>query len=233
MNLRKLLIAGGIATGLVLTATPAHATGPNVKKYDVCDYTGTNSDGSPKFVVRTDLTWAQASQYQGANDIIFDDSNDNIGSGDSSSFRCFVVYGTQGPAGPKGDKGDAGETGAMGPQGPEGPAGPAGEQGPVGDTGPAGQDGTPGLNGADGFDGTDGVDGADADESILTELNNRLFILEHAVPDTEVAGEVVEQPVDAPTGELPRTGSNGTWTLLIIAAGLFAGGSVLRFAVKR
>ncbi len=159
-----------------------------------------------------------------------------------------------GPEGPKGDKGDTGEKGdrgfrgfrgktglpgLAGPTGPAGEVGPAGPEGPTGPAGPAGKDGASGSDGAsgrDGVDGRNGTDGMSADQSeianlraVVTELNNRLFILEHT--DAPVAApEAPATPVV--TGELPRTG-NSTAAVLGIAGSLFFLGAAFRFLARR
>lgn len=137
------------------------------------------------------------------------------------SFYPNAEYPCYGPTGPAGKDGVDGQPGAVGPQGPEGPAGPAGPQGPGGAGGLAGQDGASGLN------------GDDADNSLVTELNNRLFILEHAEPDTQVAGETVTKPEApaAPISELPKTGS-GTTPLVFLSLVLVAAGGLL-FGLRR
>ncbi|MGH9040574.1 MAG: hypothetical protein ACRDZ3_10110, partial [Acidimicrobiia bacterium] len=97
--MKKVLPA--IALTLVgVTSLAGVAGAANGNGYDVCDYTGNASDGSPNFTVHTNLTWLQASVYNGPNDIIFVHNTDTVDSGDSQSFRCFLVFGTQGPAGP-------------------------------------------------------------------------------------------------------------------------------------
>lgn len=117
-----------------------------------------------------------------------------------------------------------------------------GEDGTDGTDGTDGSNGTDGLNGVDGKDGRDGVNGSngkDADvrrveqlERIVTELNNRLFLLEHAVPApvTSVTPPATV-PVSQPVGELPHTGSNATMILLGLGLGaLVLGGAARRFA---
>lgn len=129
---------------------------------------------------------------------------------------------------------------------PEGAFYPNAEFPCYGPQGPAGADGKDGKDGTDGVDGEDGVTSHTSDvatvtadtteiHELISELNNRLFIVEHAADatDTEVLGEQIEQPAAPPAGELPRTGTNWTWTLLIGGAGMFAFGSILRFAMKR
>jgi LPXTG-motif cell wall-anchored protein len=142
------------------------------------------------------------------------------------------------------------------------------EQYCVGAAGAPGVQGEPGAAGV-GVAGPAGSSGDTAQlHALITELNNRLFILENTDVDyswvtcalfgdwsfapptqlahldgdndgtaceaesTEVLGEQIDQPA-APTGELPHTGSNTTWTLLFLGAALFATGSVLRYAFKR
>ena len=112
------------------------------------------------------------------------------------------VDGTDGKDGVDGKDGN----GVPGPQGPAGPVGPAGKDGASVDTSRIEQ-----L------------------ERIVTELNNRLFILEHAAP---AEAPVAATPEAAqPHGELPHTGST-TMPILFIGGMLTLLGFALRRAVR-
>ena len=172
-------------------------------------------------------------------------------------FICGPVKGDKGDTGdtgatgPQGPVGATGATGEQGPAGDTGPSGPAGADGKDGATGPAGQDGVngqDGKNGNDGATGPAGVDGAvgatgaagtpaDSTEianlrAVVTELNNRLFILEHAAPADTTTTTAPAAPAQAPAapGTLPHTGSNAT--LYLLGAGIMCLliGGALRFA---
>jgi LPXTG-motif cell wall-anchored protein len=202
----KKLIAGlaGFALGIgVLTAGPAYADNEEqpAGKYDVCDYTGANDDGSPAFVVLKNQTWAEASVFTGPNDIIFVANTDTEGVTDSNSFRCFLVSGTQGP---QGDNGLAGPTGSAGPTGP---GGADGATGPAGSTGPAGPNGPVGLTGAIGATGSVGAQVAGAE----------------AAKDVIVLGETLTRPDD----QLPRTGGVSNWLMGLGLLVLLTGGGLL------
>lgn len=203
MNVRRFLITAGIAVGLLGGfATPASATFNHPRFPDPC----------PGLHVQVYNDAGHHNYPEVGGHFVCGPIQGEPGpAGADGADGKNGIAGEQGPAGPKGDKGDAGETGPVGPKGPEGQNGPAGPQGPSGDAGPTGQDGAPGLN------------GVDADPSILTELNNRLFILEHTGPDVEIADEPT--PVATPTGELPRTGA-GT-TLVWLSLALVATGALL------
>lgn len=173
--------------------------------------------------------------------------------------------GPAGPKGDKGDTGATGETGSQGPQGSPGENGSAGQDGKDGIDGANGSDGLNGTDGKDGSNGQNGASGNDgaagaagsngavggtgaagtpADQSqidnlraVVTELNNRLFLLEHAVPAPDV--DVTLPPTTTTTGSspatggtLPHTGSTGTLYLLL-AGGAFLGlGVCLRRALR-
>lgn len=117
--------------------------------------------------------------------------------------------------------------------GTDGQDGTNGTDGKDGTNGVDGKDGANGLNGKDGVNGTNGKD-ADMSrveqlERIVTELNNRLFILEHAAP---AEAPVAATPEAARShGELPHTGSS-TMPILFIGGMLTLLGFALRRAVR-
>lgn len=135
--------------------------------------------------------------------------------------------GADGKDGAQGEKGDTGEQGAPGADGKDGVDGKDG-------TSVAGQDGAPGLDGVNGVDGKDGKDAADLSAAV-TELNNRLFIVEHTVPGTTTTTAPAAPPVaEAPatTGTLPHTGA-ATDALLVVAFLFLGFGLLFRFLAKR
>lgn len=157
--------------------------------------------------------------------------------------------GPQGPVGPTGPQGEAGAPGAAGSNGTNGVDGKDGTSGAEGASGLNGKDGVDGKDGASGVHGSDGDTivgpqgaqgpaGAPADaseianlRSVVTELNNRLFILEHTVPAETLppTTTTTQKPV---TGELPKTGSN---TPFVLAAAfiMLAAGTAFRLLARR
>lgn len=166
--------------------------------------------------------------------------------------------GADGADGQNGTDGSNGETGPQGPQGVSGEINvtlfcnapfffPMWEEmpfdldqtdcvGPAGPQGPAGENGNNGLNGNNGIDGKDGVAGPagpagkDADLAITTELNNRLFLLEHVAPATPISPAIPVAPIGV--AELPHTGS-GAENLAIFGLGFLVLGLGAKLATTR
>lgn len=164
----------------------------------------------------------------------------NQGNNINHHFICGPIKGETGDTGATGQTGAQGATGETGAVGPEGAAGAPGADGKDGQDGKSGVDGVDGEDGAagtggdDGTDGLNGSNGKDADASelanlraVVTELNNRLFLLENTTP---VA--TVDHVDPKPVGELPKTGSN-TPLILLGALALLSIGAVLRFVARR
>lgn len=133
----------------------------------------------------------------------------------ADSFKC--AGGENGEDGEDGEDGTDGKDGKDGEDGKSGNDGAVGPAGPVGPVGPQGPAGTP-------------ADAAriEALERLVTELNNRLFILEHTAPEVP-ATPATPAPV---TGELPKTGSN-TPLILTVAFLLLAAGTAFRLLARR
>lgn len=86
----------------------------------------------------------------------------------------FLSLGTQGPAGP---------AGAAGPRGRDGIPGPSGPAGSQGDKGPRGYRGAPGPRGPRGPVGMPGKDGVTIVAPRVTELEDRVRVLEQKLTD--------------------------------------------------
>lgn len=148
--------------------------------------------------------------------------------------------GPQGPAGPTGAPGAPGAPGVAGPAGSAGPQGEAGEQGEAGVAGPQGEAGPAGPVGPAGAAGLAGLNGIDAQndvaelQKLVTELNNRLFLIEHAPDHLDLPPTTSTTTGKRVAGDqLAHTGSNGTLAL-ILGGILFLGlGAGLRFATRR
>lgn len=168
--------------------------------------------------------------------------------------------GVDGQDGVDGIDGTNGTDGVDGADGMDGAPGLAGLDGSNGVDGAPGADGANGIDGQNGLDGATGPEGpagpqgesgkdAVADYSFLTcdMLGGKDFAppveLAHLDGDndgiaceSDTADDPVAEPAPegvTPISELPHTGSNSTWTLLVAAAGLFAAGSILRYAVTK
>lgn len=119
-------------------------------------------------------------------------------------------------------------------------AGKDGKDGRDGKDGKDGRDGIDGTNGTNGTNGQNGTDGTDADPTILTELNNRLFLVEHrpvAEPlsppaTTTTITEQPPTPQQPVSDELAFGGTNWVLPLTFIAAMLLGLGFALRRAVR-
>jgi LPXTG-motif cell wall-anchored protein len=128
--------------------------------------------------------------------------------------------------------------GATGPAGADGSDGSNGSDGTNGSSGLNGTDGVAGLNGTNGSAGVDVTSQSDVDNlrSVVTELNNRLFVLEHAVPaapgDTATT-TTTTQSEPLPGGDLPHTGAGETFALLGAGAGLIGLGLGFRSLRRR
>lgn len=235
--MKKIMLALLLIGGLTMTAVPAaQATSPEPKVY-VCHW----ANGNPTIINIAVSALVGHFDNAGAPQPGHEfDLNFGLSLSDDEEDSCTGRVGPQGPPGEDGTDGADGEDGEDGADGPAGPQGPAGENGTSGGDGSDGIDGTDGedgsgadgidgVDGVDGVDGLDGVDGEDVDPAtvdelyaLITELNNRLFILEHTDGDSVTTTTTAPAaPVD---GALPKTGSGLAWMaglgLLVLAVGL-------------